>query len=142
MEKEANYDAIEDAIKACESAYLFGYNIGGSLSIPIACEALLAVTEDEYKKEVLTCISNAMKNVFKEVLRKYYSEESDSETVDQIVEQCVINKTCYDLINKEYSNNIINPCMTDIEVLKGAASLSSVLLNSNQYLAMLPNEKI
>jgi chaperonin GroEL (HSP60 family) len=144
MEKEANYDAIEDAIKACESAYLYGFNIGGSLSIPVACKNIKATHEtlDASYCEVLNCIEDAMKDVFKEVLSKYYTEPEEESIMDDIINKCVEEKICYNLITHEYSMDVINPCMTDIEVLKGTGSLCSVLLTSNQYLAMMPKEEI
>lgn len=36
LEKSANYDLVEDAVKACESAYLYGYVPGQSISIRTA----------------------------------------------------------------------------------------------------------
>lgn len=142
MEKNANYDAIEDAVKACESAFMYGYNIGCSLIIPITCEELKKENDDKYFIEVLDCLSGAMLDVYREILVKYFEKENDEETIQEIIKQSLEYGRVYDLIEKEFSIDIINPCRTDIEVLSAATSLSSVLLSSNQYLALMPKEEI
>lgn len=142
MEKNSNYDAIEDAVKACESAFMYGYNIGCSLIIPITCDELMKDTEDEYIIEVLDCLSAAMKDVYREILVKYFDKEDDEKWMQEIISCSIEYGRVYDLIKKEFSVDIINPCRTDIEVLTAATSLSSVLLSSNQYLALMPKEEI
>ena len=136
MEKKTNHDAIEDAVKACESAYRYGINIGGSLIIPIAINEIKNNEEiTPIKREILMLLDTAFRNVFKVVLRNKYNNESDKELIDGIVAKCVTNKMCYDLINDEFTNNIINPCHTDIEILKATTSIIGLLLSSNQYIS-------
>lgn len=142
MERGANYDAVEDAVKACESAYIYGYNIGGSLIIPIIVKDIINDTDDIYEKTVLELIGFAMNDVYKEVLKKYYDKEEDAEKIDEIIKTSVAEGRVFDLITKDFSDNIINPCRTDIEVLRTTASLIAVLLSSNQYLTVIPEEDI
>ena len=142
MEKNSNYDAIEDAVKACESAFMYGYNIGCSLIIPIICNELKKEIDDEYLIEVLDCLSDAMQDVYREILIKYFDKDDDEEKIREIISTSITSSLVYDLINKRYSSDIINPCRTDIEVLTAATSLSSVLLSSNQYLALMPKEEV
>lgn len=136
MEKKTNHDAIEDAVKACESAYRYGINIGGSLIIPIAIKKLI---EDEnntlIRREIFGLLDNAFRDVFKVVIRNKYNQEKDYELVEEIIENCVNNEMCYDLINDEYTDKIINPCYTDIEILKATTSIIGLLLSSNQYVS-------
>lgn len=182
LEKSSNKDLVEDAVKACESAYNFGYNIGGNLIIPIVIkEYLSSVSEDDkplpqieidlYKK-----IYNAFINVFYSVLVKRseltvntdndidnidnndnqinsllnpifsffkgyeYVETINGERIDKIINTCIENKTCYDLIKEEYSDEIINSCFTDIEILKACVSIITLILSSNQYITtIMPN---
>ena len=42
---------------------------------------------------------------------------------------------CYDLVTEVYSNDIINSCRTDIEILRSAIAIIGVIISSNQYLA-------
>lgn len=136
MEKKTNHDAIEDAVKACESAYRYGINIGGSLIIPIAVRKIKD-REDmtPIRKEILDLLDNAFRDVFKVVLRNKYNDKNDEELVNEIVSKCVVTETCYDLISDEFTNKIINPCYTDIEILKATTSIIGLLLSSNQYVS-------
>jgi hypothetical protein len=150
MELEANYDVVEDATKACESAYKYGYNIGGSLMVPIAIEELRKETKelDPHKDTIMAIIDRAYRKVFLEVLNnkdRHYIGGIDEEDVEKnkaIVEECIKRRTCYDLLKEEYSNRIINPANTDIEILRASSSIIASLMSSNQYLSVVINEQI
>lgn len=150
MELEANYDAVEDATKACESAYKYGYNIGGSLMIPIAIEELKKEnTELDSKTEaIMNIIDRAYRKVFLEVLNnkdRHFIGGIDEEDVKKnkaIVEECINKRTCYDLLTEEFSNRIVNPANTDIEILRASSSIIASLMSSNQYLSVVINEQI
>jgi chaperonin GroEL (HSP60 family) len=84
-------------------------------------------------------ISDAFTNVFKRVLNNKYD---DNATVDDVVSR-VMNEykesgkqIGYDLTTDNFSNDIINSCRTDIEILRGAFSVISLLITSNQYIAI------
>ena len=49
LEKSANYDLVEDAVKACESAYLYGYVPGQSISIRTAIKKIMENNENRDK---------------------------------------------------------------------------------------------
>lgn len=150
MELEANYDVVEDATKACESAYKYGYNIGGSLMVPIAIEELRRETKeiDPHKDTIMSIIDRAYRKVFLEVLNnkdRHYIGGIDEEDVKKnkaIVEECIKRRTCYDLLKEEFSNRIINPANTDIEILRASSSIIASLMSSNQYLSVVINEQI
>lgn len=141
LEKRANMDALDDAIKACESAYIYGYNIGGSLIIPIVCKHM-ATSGGELETALVSLISRSMTDVYRQVLNKYYSKEEDEEVIDAIIEKCLETEEIFDLIDKDYSRDVVNPCMTDIEVLKASTTMSSLLISSNQYISIAPSEDI
>lgn len=150
MELEANYDAVEDATKACESAYKYGYNIGGSLMVPIAIEELKKETKemDPNRETIMEIIDRAYRKVFLEVLnnkdRHFIGgiDEEDLEKNKAIVEECIKRRTCYDLLTEEFSNRIVNPANTDIEILRASSSIIASLMSSNQYLSVVINEQI
>lgn len=141
LEKTTNYDAVEDAVKACESAYNYGYNIGGNLIIPVAIKHILEensnITEEE--KKVYALLDSAFRGVFARVIRNKYkntpSKISD-DAVDGIIETAVDQEICYDLTKDEFSNDVINPCFTDIEILNATTSIVSMLYTSSQYLTI------
>lgn len=148
IEMEAKYDAVEDATKACESAYKYGYNIGGSLMVPIVIEELIKEEKDVECKMLMELIDRAYRKVFLEVLNnkdRFYTGEldpADNDKNKEIVNNCIKNRTCYDLVEEEYSNRIVNPSNTDIEVLRASSSIIASLMSCNQYLSVVINEQV
>lgn len=145
MEKKVNYDAVEDVVKACESAYKYGYNIGGSLIIPICAEEMKK--EKEYSnnlyEEILDIIITAFKNVFKIVLRNKYDEKDiPDDELNDIINTCIESKCCYDLLTDEYSEDVINPTKTDTEILRATTSIINSLMTSNQFISVGVNSEI
>ena len=137
IEKGANYDLVEDAVRACESAYNHGYNIGGSLIIPCMINKILKEMRDDdpnynNKSRILRLIQDSFIEVFERVMMN----KSEDIEYDELIETCIKNNTCYDLVREEYSNEIINSCITDIEILKAAVSIISLLISSNQYISI------
>lgn len=135
LERDANYALVEDAVKACDSAFKHGYNIGGSLIIPIAIKSILETNDniDPLVLEILNTISNAFKNVFKVVLEKKIDSIDE---MDSIITNCVETRQCYNLMTDKYSTEVVNPTFTDIEILKATTSIISLILTSNQYLSI------
>jgi chaperonin GroEL len=142
LEKTSNYDLVEDAVKACESAFNYGFNIGGNLIIPISIGKLLEekYSQSSIEREVLMLLWQAFVEVFTKVLGNKFTEKSYSE-LEPIVRECIATKTCYNLITDEYSTDVINPCYTDIEILRAATSIVSLLLSSNQYVSIKINKE-
>lgn len=137
LEKTANFDLVDDAVKACESAFNYGYNIGGNLIIPIVIREMIKNNENLSENEllILDMIDKAFYNVFGRVMYNKYGY-----IVTDIIEECIKRETCYDLIREEYSKDVINSCYTDIEILKAATSIVSLLVSSNQYLTVQVNK--
>lgn len=158
LEKVSNYDLVEDAVKACESAYNYGYNIGCSLVIPQLITRALSdenneiftIIAERYGKErttsLLNIIRDAFVNVYKRIITNKYNTNTvvDIESIDNILYYTFNNgyTKCYDLITESFSDNIINSCETDIEILKASVSIISLLISSNQYITITnPNER-
>lgn len=137
LEKTSNYDLVEDAVKACESAYNYGYNMGGNLIIPVTISKVL---KEKYPLEctertVLVALWNAFRDVFTKVLSNKFKDADQAELVE-IAEKAIDKELCYDLITDKYSADVINPCHTDIEILRAATSIVALLLSSNQYISI------
>lgn len=142
--KQYTYDVIDDAIKACNSALDYGYNIGGSLIIPIVIDKMLKYEKiTDNQRLLLDIISKSFKETFGLVLgnkynsERYWDVELDGKVdINNIVETCVVKESCFNLITDDYSNDIINPSLTDIEIIKASLHILSLLLDANQYITM------
>ena len=135
LEKKMNDDALDDAIRACQSTLNYGYNIGNNIAIFRAIEE----TKDKIKGDkVMESIADTLKESFARVLniihRNKYSD-FDLEETKKIIDKSVKENVCFDLNTDDYSSDIINSCRTDIEVLKGAISIVGTILSANQYIA-------
>ena len=145
FDKGNNQDSLDDAVKACSSTINNGYNIGGNLIIPITINELLEDnTFTELETKILDTLKETFKAVFYQVLSNKFRTENpdgtytyDEEKINTIIENCINNKSCFNLITDEYDNNVINSCMTDIEILRGAISVISIFLTCNQYISLI-----
>lgn len=155
MEKQAAYDSIEDAVKACLASIQYGYNIGGCLTIPIIINRMIKAKEEKgdievLEKDILLVIRNAFAQVFKFVFRNKYKKELKNpefrdgtiNEINEIINNCVYNETCYDVMTEQYSNDVINPANTDTEILKATSTIIVSLLSSNQLLTSIVDYKI
>lgn len=131
MEKTALFDLVEDAVKACESAYNYGYNMGGNLIIPKVIGELEAA--DEIDQKIYELLDEAFCNVFKYVLRNKFTDEDE---IEHLVTKSIKDGKTYNLITDKFDENVINSCLTDIEILKATTSIISLLVSSNQYLSI------
>lgn len=143
--RKSDKELIDDAVNACRSAIKNGYVIGGNLAIS---EAIKNIDINELTGTeicVLDLISESFKLVLKDVLGNMYdlTLEKDKEIVDSIVKTCTDEYLMYDLIDGKFtSTDIINPADTDIEILKHATSIISLILTSNQFISRNTNELI
>ena len=140
LEKKMNDDAVDDAIKACNSAIRYGINPGCNVAIIQAClpelNRSLATASPMVKKVAEVCLESFL-DVIETIFNNKYGKESKSrESVRYIAETSAVNNQCYDLVTEQFSNTIINSCRTDIEILRGAIAIIGVILSSNQYLAI------
>lgn len=142
LERQANLDLVEDAVKATESAYVYGYNIGGSLAITQAVYSILRKLKEEGKQDsdiyhVCSLIGASATAVYSLVLSNKY--ENDTDKVDEIIKESLKSNKIYDLVKDEYSTEVINSCRTDIEILKASISVVSLLLSSSLFVSINPS---
>lgn len=144
--KKANYDLVEDAVKACESAYKYGYNNGQNLAIIKASLDILRdmgeVDENNKDDVIKQVICNSIVDAFTGVILRIFANKYAKITQDDIkeiisrIKKCIDDNTAYDLYEEKYSTEIINSCMTDIEILKSVSSMVALLLSSNQMVSI------
>lgn len=144
LEKGANYDLLEDAVKAAESAYKNGYNLGGNLAITLAVDSILndwlngELDLDGVDTAILKGIIKSFTNVLNTVIGNGQLEYS----IDDIIFEAKSSGICLNIVNGEYDGSVINPTMTDIEILKGTVSIVSLMLSSNQYITLEPKLEV
>lgn len=144
--KKANYDLVEDAVKACESAYKYGYNNGQNLAIIKASLDILKemgeVDENNRDEMIKRVICNSIVDAFTGVILRIFANKYSKITQDDVkeiinrIKKCIDDNTAYDLYEEKYSTDIINSCMTDIEILKSVSSMVALLLSSNQMVSI------
>ena len=139
LEIEMNYDAVDDAVKACASAVKYGYNIGCNMAIISAVKQYLDEHKDvdPVERMILEGIFNAFRNVYRTILTNGY----DDAKANIILDTCIDQNICYDMNNDDYDNamKVINSCRTDIEILRGAIAMVGIVLTCNQYISTTLN---
>lgn len=136
IERRANYDLVEDAVKACESAFTYGYNVGCNLAIMKHAERVeYSVVDGNIEERVCAIIASAATRTYLDVLNKKF--EDDDKSIP-ICNQSYERYQVYDLVKDEFSSDIINSCRTDIEILKAATSIVSLLISSSLFVSLKP----
>lgn len=139
--KKADMELLEDAIKACKSTTLNGYNIGCNMAITLACDELMSDAElTEEEKIIVDIIKTTFVSVYFDVI---HNGISDTEQCKEIIKESIERKACYNMLNGEYTqDDIINPTETDVEILKHVTSLIPLLATCNQYITNNVNHPI
>ena len=145
LEKKLNDDTLDDAIRACRSTIVYGYNLGNNYAI---LKAIL-----EYRREIdsiefgkRTKIMNVhlelmkiLEESFNKVIYRIHSNKDKNVKLEDVMNKTtngLVNNMCWDLNTESYTKNIINSSRTDIEILKAAISIIGTILSANQYLAV------
>ena len=151
--KESIKYLLEDAISACKSALRNGVIIGGNLSIPFILSdknnvdgivkkvyertKMWSIVNEENISAILNVINKGFEMSFLNVLLNY---RSDIEEMEKILKNCIEHKNIYNLKTMAYEldgeTSIINSVETDIEILKGAVSIISLIISSNQFIQL------
>ena len=104
LAKQANYDLVEDAVKACESAYLFGVTPGQTIGIQTAIKEL-RVTEkyslDEIALLFLEAVSNAYREVTEILLENKFKEHIPQHIMKRLVAESVERQAVIDIEKTE-----------------------------------------
>lgn len=124
LAKQANYDLVEDAVKACESAYLFGVTPGQTIGIQTAIQELEKT--DKYKKSkigkmFLDAISDAYMNVTRILLENKFKESIPDHTM---------RKLLYESIKQQ---SVIDIELTEIEFIE-TAGVDNISLEDGNWL--------
>ena len=137
LEKSLNEDALDDAIKACESVVRYGYNLGCNMAI------FKAITEDaktldsnSLEYEVNKLLYTAFAKVIETIFKNKDSEWKLSTIKESIIPTGLSENKCYNLNTDNFDSDVINSCRTDIEILRGAISIVGTILSANQYLSV------
>ena len=102
LAKLANYDLVEDAVKACESAYLFGVTPGQTIGIQTAIAEL---KECEFYNDVelmfLDAISAAYRDVTRILLENKFKEHIPHYIMNNLIKQSVDKQAFIDIERTE-----------------------------------------
>lgn len=104
LAKQANFDLVEDAVKACESAYLFGVTPGQTIGIQTAIAKLRET--DRYKKSkigmmFLDAISEAYKDVTRILLENKFKEHIPHHTMNKLLKESIKAQAVIDIERTE-----------------------------------------
>lgn len=140
LDKSMNDDALDDAIKACESVVKHGYVHGNNIAIFKAICDYSKCLDDKFTYEFL----NALREAFLKTITSIYQNKTPEFTrdkVEDIIIECIDKSSSFDLITEKYTDDIINSCRTDIEILKGSIAMVTMMLSANQYISIYVEEK-
>jgi chaperonin GroEL (HSP60 family) len=101
LAKQANYDLVEDAVKACESAYLFGVTPGQTIGIQTAISSLYFKYDDEIKLMFLDAISNAYRDVTKILLENKFKEQIPHYVMNNLLHESIVRQAVIDIEKTE-----------------------------------------
>lgn len=116
LAKIANYDLVDDAVKACESAFLFGVTPGQTIGLQTAIRDLKASGEcDEIEMQFLDAISTAFKGVTRVLLENKFKEEIPMDIVDSLVKSSIEKQAVIDLGSTEINFEDITLVQTETD---------------------------
>ena len=135
LSRDMRLAAVEDAVRAAESAYLNGYVRGCNVSLS---RAISTVEMDLINagSTVGANVATACKKAFEAVYRRVFDNygKIDSDEVTQLIQRSIDHNKVYDLRTQEFSIDIINSARTDIEIFIATIDLLGILLSGNQVL--------
>ena len=104
LAKLANYDLVEDAVKACESAYLFGVTPGQTIGIQTAIVELKKENKyknDKVKRMFLDAISDAYKDVTRILLENKFKESIPHYVMNKLLKESIKAQAVIDIEKTE-----------------------------------------
>ena len=104
LAKLANYDLVEDAVKACESAYLFGVTPGQTIGIQTAIVELKEENKyknDKVKRMFLDAISDAYKDVTRILLENKFKESIPHYVMNKLLKESIKAQAVIDIEKTE-----------------------------------------
>ena len=135
LEKKMNDDSLDDAIRACQSALNYGYNLGNNIAIFRAIDTVQPKLTTDIMKSISETMCQAFVHVINTVHCNKFGDDFPADKTQYIIDESLRTNKCFDLNTEKYTKDIINSCRTDIEILKGAISIVGTILSANQYIA-------
>lgn len=147
-------DAVDDAIRAAESAYRSGYIKGCNLTTLQIIRDLKKEFEiksykermDPTRKSLIRSTFDMLENGFRAVYFRVlsnaypdvYTNKDRRKAIEEVIDHSIETGKVFDLSTFYYdgNDNIINSAKTDIEVLTAVMDLLKMLLIGNQVLLM------
>lgn len=133
LSRDMLQDSVDDAVRAAESAYQFGYVQGCNVTLSGIIDKMIEDDNElsDLEKKVLDILRIGFRSVYERVL---YNAFGDTDTNKEIIEKSIKEQKVYDLSSQEYNNNVINSTKTDIEILTATVDLLKLLLTGNQMI--------
>lgn len=151
LEKKLNDDTLDDAIRACRSTIVYGYNLGNNYAILKAISEYrgrlndLDASSKTNEVNIHLELMDILEESFNRVIYRIHANKDKNVTINEVKEKTTSglkSNMCWDLNRDKYTSNIINSSRTDIEILKAAISIIGTILSANQYLAVeISNDK-
>lgn len=135
-------DAIDDAVRAVESAYNHGVVAGSHVTMINIINDMIVETQNNEVHDVeeliqlnkliimlLESLKSGFVQVYKSVLNNAGIEDDEAM---EIVKKSLEIGTTYNVGTREYDGNVINSCETDVEILRAVIDLINLISTSNQ----------
>ena len=158
-ELKAKRDALDDAIRACEQAFLYGIVPGGGigtlvainnaknmLNVPMNVTSQEAAIELKVIKDFLDIFYQGFFNTVKVIfLNRYPTGKIDSDIevenfngkdmdVFELIIKSIYHKTPWNIITSKFDDKIIHPLKVETEIVKGVLNLVLNTVTVNQLL--------
>lgn len=153
-------DAVDDSIKAAESAFNHGVVLGCNVNMIRAIQEVIIELEDSVDIKLAEILFNGFRDVYKTVLSNAFDNMSvnefrerfpdifnewvngelgdyiesfgDSSIHDLIVNKSVDTGKVFDVTKFKFTEEVINSLQTDVEILIATIDLISLLIMGNQ----------
>lgn len=133
LSRDMLQDSVDDAVRAAESAYQYGYVLGCNVTLSGIIDKMLKAEEYdcELERQVLEILKVGYRSVYRRVL---YNAYGNDDKIDEIIETSIDEQKVFDLSKEEYNTDVINSAKTDIEILTATLDLLKLLLTGNQMI--------
>lgn len=129
LSRDMLQDSVDDAVRAAESAFQYGYVLGCNVTLLGIIDKML---EDENINDVESKVLKTLRDGFKSVYMRVLSNASLDQNPDRIIEESITRQEVFDLSAMDYNKDVINSTKTDIEILTATIDLLKLILTGNQ----------
>lgn len=151
QERDSRERLVEDAVFASKSAIMYGYVVGGNVTIPRIIykhkdEVIKLLSEKFYYLEQDRSFFDYFLNLFIDSFLSSYrtvlenSQILSDEKIDDILNTVLNEDKFYNLKTHKYESfketSVINSMNTDLQILKSCVSLIGLLATSNQVITI------